>query len=139
MPSWEQWRELAQDSLQAARALLDQGHTRVAASRAYFAAYQMVTGVLLKLEVTLPTNPPRTNWSHQQTQTLYWRAIAQRRTSKHSQLLGLRLAFAELLQTRRTADYRPDLEIEQAETERLVVKAGSLIDILNELIDSQEI
>jgi hypothetical protein len=99
----------------------------------------MATAALIKLGTTLPTRPPRGNWGHNETQRLYWRALAQRRTSKHAQLLGLRIAFQQLLEHRRLADYRPDVTINQDRADLLVTKAGSMVNLLNELIESGEI
>jgi uncharacterized protein (UPF0332 family) len=53
MPIWQEWREMAESSLVDARILLERGQHRGAVSRAYYAAYQMVTAVLIKLGTTL--------------------------------------------------------------------------------------
>jgi uncharacterized protein (UPF0332 family) len=50
--SFEQWKSNSKSSLDAARILLEHGQPIEAASRAYDAAYQMVTGVLLRLKLS---------------------------------------------------------------------------------------
>jgi hypothetical protein len=53
--------------------------------------------------------------------------------------MGLRIAFNDLLQMRTTADYRPHLEVTTEKTGTLVTKASSLLVVLNELIDNDEV
>ncbi len=65
MLSWTQWREKSQSSLVAAQVLLDNNKPVEATSRSYYAAYQMVTAVLLKLKLE-PRNSYG-NWSHHET------------------------------------------------------------------------
>jgi len=137
MPTWQEWREMAESSLADARILLARDQHRGAISRAYYAAYQMVTAILVKLGTTLPAG--RNNWDHDTTQILYWYAISNRRTSKHAQLMGLRIAFNDLLQMRITADYRPHLEVTAEKVGSLVAKAGSLLGVLHELLDNDEV
>jgi len=65
MLTWEQWQEKSRSSLEAAQILLERNKPVEAASRAYYAAYQMVTAVLIKLHLV-----PRSaygNWSHHET------------------------------------------------------------------------
>jgi uncharacterized protein (UPF0332 family) len=74
--TWEQWQEKSRSSLEASRILLQNNKSVEAASRAYYAAYQMVTGVLIKLKLT-----PRGeygNWAHQETQEMYRTHICQK-------------------------------------------------------------
>jgi uncharacterized protein (UPF0332 family) len=47
----EQWQEKSESSLEASRILLENNKPVEAVSRAYYAAYQMVTGVLIKLNL----------------------------------------------------------------------------------------
>ncbi|MGH7596240.1 MAG: HEPN domain-containing protein [bacterium] len=65
MLTWEQWQEKSKSSLEASQILLENQKPIEAASRAYYAAYQMVTSVLIKLRLS-----PRGefgNWSHHET------------------------------------------------------------------------
>lgn len=69
MLTFEQWQEKSESSLEAAQILIDHDKPVEAVSRAYYAAYQMVTGVLVKLKLN-----PRTelgNWAHQETIKMY--------------------------------------------------------------------
>lgn len=54
MDAWEIWLRMAQGSLAAARLLAAQGEARSSASRAYYAAYQAVTAILLYHNMTPP-------------------------------------------------------------------------------------
>ncbi|MGH7456326.1 MAG: HEPN domain-containing protein, partial [bacterium] len=69
MLKWAQWREKSKSSLEAAQILLERNMPVEAASRAYYAAYQMTTAVLIKLNLS-----PRDafgNWSHEETVNMY--------------------------------------------------------------------
>lgn len=71
MEAWERWWRMAQGSLAAAQLLAKQGETRSSASRAYYAAYQSVTAVLLYYRLTPPDG--REAWSHEATPELIWK------------------------------------------------------------------
>ena len=76
MLTWEQWQEKSGSSLEVSRILLENNKPVEAASRTYYAAYQMVTGVLVKLKLS-----PRSelgNWSHHETQEMYRTHICQK-------------------------------------------------------------
>jgi uncharacterized protein (UPF0332 family) len=69
MLNWEQWSEKSKSSLEAAQILLERDKPVEAASRAYYAAYQMVTAVLVRLNLS-----PRDafgNWAHRETVEMY--------------------------------------------------------------------
>jgi hypothetical protein len=67
--SFEQWQSKSKSSLAAARVLLEHDQPVEAASRTYYAAYQMVTGVLLRLKLN-PRNDLG-NWAHRDTVEMY--------------------------------------------------------------------
>lgn len=71
MEAWERWWSMAQGSLKAAQLLAQQGEVRSSASRAYHAAYQAVTAVLLYYGMTPPAD--REAWSHTDTPGLIWK------------------------------------------------------------------
>ena len=52
MLTWEQWQEKSNSSLEASRILLENQKPVESASRAYYAAYQMVTGVLIRMKLS---------------------------------------------------------------------------------------
>ncbi|MGH7451327.1 MAG: HEPN domain-containing protein, partial [bacterium] len=106
MLTWEQWQEKSKSSLAASRILLENDKSVEAASRAYYAAFQMVTGVLIKLKIS-----PREeygNWSHHDTLEMYRTHICQKADLGHkeqSALTMLRSSYSTLLINRYTADY----------------------------------
>jgi uncharacterized protein (UPF0332 family) len=53
--TWEQWQAKSGSSLEASRILLENQKPVEAASRAYYAAYQMVTAVLIDQAQTQST------------------------------------------------------------------------------------
>ena len=73
MEAWEKWLGMAQGSLEAAQVLAKQGEARSSASRAYYAAYQSVTAVLLYYGLTPPDG--REAWSHEATPELIWKLV----------------------------------------------------------------
>jgi uncharacterized protein (UPF0332 family) len=59
----EQWLEKSESLLEASRILLENNKPVEAVSRAYYAAYQMVTGVRIKRNLSL--RDEFGNWSHE--------------------------------------------------------------------------
>ena len=113
MLTWEQWLEKPESSLEASRILLENNKPIEAASRAYYAAYQMVTAVLIKLKLN-----PRSefgNWSHHETGEMYRTHICQKADLGYKEknaLLKLRPSFRYLLKNRYKADYGFDKDID---------------------------
>lgn len=68
MEAWEQWREMACESEKAARLAEAGDCPRPAASRYYYAAYQVVTALILYRGLTPPE--ARDAWSHFETPLL---------------------------------------------------------------------
>jgi len=134
MLTWEQWQE-KNSSLEAARILLENHKPVDAASRAYYAAYQMVTAVLLKMKLS-----PRDefgNWSHLETLEMYRTHICQKADLGHkekSALINLRSSFRNLLLKRYAADYGFDKGIDMALSQTLWRDAGRLVRLLGNLI-----
>jgi uncharacterized protein (UPF0332 family) len=135
MLTWEQWQEKSKSSLEASKILLENRKPIEAASRAYYAAYQMVTGVLIKLKLD-----PRSefgNWSHYETQEMYRTHICQKADLGYKEktvLLKLRLSFQYLLKTRYKADYGLDKDIDIPVSQSLWRDANRLIKLLENLI-----
>jgi len=136
MLTWEQWLEKSNSSLAAARILLENHKPVEAASRAYYAAYQMVTAVLIKLKFS-----PRTeygNWAHQDTQDMYRIHICQKADLGYKEknaLSKLRNGFWLLLTTRRDADYGIDKNIDIVLARTLWRDSNKLIVLLQNLIE----
>lgn len=136
MLTWGEWQEKAESSLEAAFILLDNGKPVEAVNRAYYAAYQMVTGILIKIGQT-----PRAdlgNWSHEATQVLfarkgchYWRLSYKNQATLKSHLS----AFRSLLTMRYQADYGRANTIDTAAARRLVREAGRLLNLLKRFIE----
>lgn len=136
MLTWEQWQEKANSSLAAARILLENDKPVEAASRAYYAAYQMVTGVLIKLKLS-----PRAefgNWSHEETRDMYRIHICQKADLGHkarNALSKLKNDFWLLLINRRNADYGIDGNIDILLARTLWRNSNRLIALLQYLIE----
>jgi uncharacterized protein (UPF0332 family) len=133
--SFEQWKSKSKSSLGAARVLLEHDQPVEAASRAYYAAYQMVTGVLLRLKLS-----PRSaygNWAHLETQDMYRIHICQKADLGYKEkaaLTRLRSNFWKLLLTRYKADYGPDNSIDMLLSQALWRDANKLARLLENLI-----
>jgi len=131
----EQWQEKSNSSLEAARILLENQKPVEAASRAYYAAYQMVTGVLIKMKLS-----PRTeygNWAHQDTQDMYRIHICQKADLGHKEraaLHQLRPGFLNLLNTRRNADYGITKDVNILFAQILWRDANRLVNLLENLV-----
>ncbi len=65
MEAWERWWNMAQGSLKAAQELEVFGEQRSSVSRAYYAAYQAATALLLYAKQVPPAG--REAWSHEVT------------------------------------------------------------------------
>ncbi len=65
MEAWERWWNMAQGSLKAAQELEVFGEHRSSVSRAYYAAYQAATALLLYAKQIPPAG--REAWSHEAT------------------------------------------------------------------------
>lgn len=135
MLTWEQWLEKSNDSLEASRILLEHQKPVKAANCAYYAAYQMVTGVLIKQKLS-----PREeygNWSHLDTQEMYHTHICQKADLGYKEkvaLINLRSGFRNLLIKRYAADYGFDKGIDMALSRILWRDASRLIRLLETLI-----
>lgn len=136
MLTWEQWRVKSTMSLSAAHSSLNSKDAAAAVNRAYYASFQMVTCVLHKLSA-IP--PARGHWGHEGSQVQFYYAICRRSTSKRMQLLGMRIAFAQLRTWRVIADYGDDLGLTLEVAENLFTKAKSIVGLLNELIEREEV
>lgn len=132
---WEQWQEKSTSSLEASRILLENRKPIEAASRAYYAVYQMVTGVLIKLKLD-----PRSefgNWSHHETVEMYRTHISQKADlgyKERTALIKLLPSFRYLLRTRYKADYGLDNDIDMPVSQALLRDANRIIKLLENLI-----
>ena len=119
----------------AAQILLEHDQPVEAASRTYYAAYQMVTAVLVKLKLN-----PRSeygNWSHHETRKMYLTHICHKADLNYKDraaLNHLRAGFWTLLSTRYKADYDLDKNIDLHHSRTLWRDANRLVRLLENLI-----
>ena len=136
MLTWKQWQEKSESSLEASRILLENRKAIEAASRAYYAAYQMVTAVLIKLKLS-----PRSeygNWSHHETLEMYHAHICRKLdvgNKARTLLIKLRPSFRYLLTTRYKADYDVAEEIDMTLSQSLWRDANRLVKLLKNLVE----
>jgi uncharacterized protein (UPF0332 family) len=135
MLTWEQWREKSASSLAAAKILLDNARPVEAASRSYYAAYQMTTAVLIRLNLS-----PRSsygNWSHHETVEMYQTHVCKKANLGYKEqrtLKGLLPKFYTLLETRYLVDYGDASIFEVSVAESYWRDANRLVSLLNSLI-----
>ena len=135
MLAWQEWREKSKSSLEAAKILLEKDKPVEAASRSYYAAYQMVTGVLMRLKLD-----PRSeygNWSHYDTQEMYRTHICQKADlgfKEKRALKNLVQAFRTLLKMRTMADYGTTSTVNQSLVLSLWRDANRMVNLLTSLI-----
>jgi uncharacterized protein (UPF0332 family) len=131
----ELWREKSKSSLEAAQILLERDKPIEAASRAYYAAYQMVTAVLIRLNLS-----PREafgNWSHHETLEMYQTHVCKKANLgyKEQQVLrSLLPKFYTLLETRYLADYGDSATIVLPIAKSSWRDANRLVSLLNSLL-----
>lgn len=130
MDAWEQWLLMARGSLASARLLLRQEEIRSSASRAYYAAYQAVTAILLYHGMTPPED--REAWSHDATPDLIRRlaptALRQDRRKDIAQRL------ADLYDLRVTADYISLVEVEELSLKTALKNASFIVGVAGNVL-----
>lgn len=114
------WRELSEDSLLAAEALLQEGHYRSCISRAYYAAYCAVTHEVVQKLTTFSYS--RNNPSHELLPNYIQNNLTISRTKKDivSTLTGLLRLYRE------DADYRPYIAIDKQIAQECVRAAAEV-------------
>lgn len=135
MLSWTNWRDKSQSSLAAAQILLDRGKPVESASRAYYAAYQMITAVLLKLR--LEPRGDYGNWSHHETVDMYHTHICKKASLGYKEkqaLMNLFLKLHRLLETRYLADYGDSSLVVASFARSCWRDANRIVSLLHSLI-----
>jgi len=117
------WDDLSQDSLLAAKRLLDAHHSRSAVSRAYFAAYAAITS---KLSYSVQFGAGRDNPTHGQIAELTLNNLRPDRFNK-SRRQGLTTIIRNLQRNRLTADYSPHLTLDRETALASVREASRLV------------
>ena len=114
----ETWRQLSENSLQAAETLLQDGKYRSCVSRAYYAAYCAATHEIVQKLTTFSYG--RNNPSHELLPTYIQNNLTISRTKKDAVDTYIRL----LRLYREDADYRPQTTIDEL-TARECVRAAA--------------
>ncbi len=128
MDAWIRWLQMAQGSLAAAQALAVQGEARSAASRAYYAAYQAVTALLLYHGMTPPED--REAWSHEATPDLLWHLAPT--TLKQDRRKDMAHRLADLYDLRLIADYVSIAEVEMPSLKTALKDASFIVGIVGD-------
>lgn len=129
MDAWKQWVLMARGSLIAAQSLAIQGEVRSSVSRAYYAAYQAVTALLLYAR--LPPPEGREGWSHEATPDLLKNIPLKILNSQIQQSLTERLEV--LYNLRLSADYHGSAELDNDVT-AAVRSATFIVKIVTDIL-----
>ncbi len=133
MPDWKRWRDMADESIKAARDL-QESCPRSAVSRSYYGAYQAATAFLLYRKQVPPDT--REAWSHIETPNML---------AVHLVEVGVRRGVAnnttqklKLLYKRRVdADYTSSFEITQTSAQDACKNAGYLINVVGDQLSER--
>lgn len=129
MEAWELWWNIAQGSLAAAQLLAKEGEVRSSASRAYYAAYQAVTALLLYYGMTLPNDHEA--WSHEATPDLIRRLSGTIISEDARKDIKQRLEACYEL--RIVADYIGQVNVEEAKLKVSVKDAAFIAKLANKV------
>ena len=136
MLTWQQWLNKSHASMTAAQNSLKAGDLVAAVSRAYFATFQAVTGVLIKRGDQ--PNSATGNWGHKGTQNQFLTLVRQVH-SKRRRLRRTRGNFKNLYIARAHADYGEDSIFTMNTTQQLVREAGHVVFLMQKLIEDGDI
>lgn len=120
------WKELGQDNLEAAKALLADEHWRSSVSRSYYAAYCAVSQRLAEKGVQFARG--WNNPAHDQLLALIRNGLTLPPEARHRTTTTLR----RLRLARETADYRPDHLVEKDLALASLRDAGSVLRMMEE-------
>ena len=132
MDAWKQWLLMARGSLIAAQSLAIQGEVRSSVSRAYYAAYQAATALLLYARQLPPEG--REAWSHEVTPNLLESLPLKTLRSQTQRDLTERLQA--LYELRLSADYRGDAQLSGSVT-AAVRSAAFALKIVNDILPGE--
>ena len=130
MDAWERWLLMARGSLAAAQVLAAQGEARSGASRAYYAAYQAVTAILLYHGMTPPAD--REAWSHDATPDLLRRLAQTMLRQDRRKDIAQRLS--DLYDWRLTADYISTAEVEKSPLKIALKDASFIVEVAGRVL-----
>ncbi len=132
MLTWQQWLNKSHASVTAAQNSLKARDLAATVSRAYFAAFQAVTGVLIKRGDR--PNSATGNWGHKGTQNQFPTLVRQV-PSKQRRLQQARGNFTRLYFYRSRADYGDDSIFTTNSIQQLVREAGQVVSLMHKLIE----
>ena len=130
MDAWEQWWNMAQESLVAAQSLEQLGLARPSTSRAYYAAYQAATALLLYARQMPPAG--REAWSHEATPQAVSRLLPKIVPIAAQEDLESRLN--RLYNMRLTADYRSEETVTLSDTRASVRSAAFVVRTISSIV-----
>jgi uncharacterized protein (UPF0332 family) len=126
------WKSVALDSYGAALELNKGRHWRSAVSRAYFAAFSMVSGCLREIGVAMPTG--REGPSHGGLADLVESNLTMLRAQDRPRLAS---RLRNLYRLRIVADYRPSVELVETDVRSALRMMGDVFHWLKEKADGQ--
>ena len=121
---------MAQGSLASARLLQGQEEVRSSASRAYYAAYQAVTAILLYHGMTPPVG--REAWSHDATPELMRRLALTTIKQDTRRDVGRRLVISYDLRV--IADYIGAAEVAASELKTMIKNASYIVGVAGDVL-----
>ncbi len=134
MDAWERWWAMAQGSLVAAQSLERLGEVRSSASRAYYAAYQAATALLLYHSLTPPEG--REAWSHETTPELVRQLPSRLLKPELGKDFALRLAAAYEL--RLAADYVGNAEVDAAKLRTSLKNTRFISSVVQDILPQKK-
>ena len=133
MDAWEQWWNMAQESFVAAQSLEQLGIVWSAASRAYYAAYQAATTLLLYARLVPPED--REAWSHEATPALL-RNVSDKMLNRARQR-DLEERLRSLYELRLIADYQGEEAVSRAGLRAAVRDAAFVLRIVRTIVTGE--
>jgi len=128
--AWQRWWQMAQGSFVAAQTLERTGEARSSASRAYYAAYQAATALLLYAKQSPPEG--REAWSHEATPGLLGSMPRTLLTPTRQRDMGNRLS--DLYDLRLIADYRGEEDVETAALRAAIRSAAFILKTIGNVL-----
>jgi len=125
------WAEMSRDSLGAAKSLLGESRFRSSVSRAYYAAYTAIAGVLVERGVRFARG-----WNNPQHELLP-RYVSNSDAFEPATRQQLNRAIRRLRLRREDADYRPRNPVDRAIALECVRDAASVMYLLGVLSEKE--
>jgi uncharacterized protein (UPF0332 family) len=130
VPDWRLWRDMADESLKAARDL-QKSCPRSAVSRSYYGAYQAATAFLLYRKQRPPE--PREAWSHADTPDMLREHLA---AAGNPEGTGIQSAerLKRLYKLRLDADYISTVLLSQTNAQEACKSAGYIVKVIESML-----